>query len=135
MKITKTQLKQLIKEELKTVIDEGVPGPGAPAGSMGGVHTAAPPGWRTGPGIPDMSPQEAEAVKEKIGPDKLQQVMSGVGSAAEWAGIGAVEFLNFLIYMATAGGISMDPPEYPSGRPEILLINTACGKNLSIVIN
>ena len=107
MKITKTQLKRIIKEELKTVIGEGMPQPGAAPGMA--TAPDSPPDWRTGgQGITD---EEAEAVKQKIGPDKLEQMMSGVGSAASMVGMGAVEFLNFLVFMATAGGIDLAPDE------------------------
>ena len=99
MKITKTQLKQLIKEEITKVMDEAADTASFPA------HTRYLQGTPFAPPSKQLSPQEQEAALRQLG--ARPEIMDQAAKIAKGVGIGIAEALNFLIYMATAGGIDL----------------------------
>ena len=99
MKITKTQLKQLIKEEITKVMDEAADTASFPA------HTRYLKGTPFAPPSKQLSPQEQEAALRQLG--ARPEIMDQAAKIAKGVGIGIAEALNFLIFMATAGGIDL----------------------------
>ena len=100
MKITKTQLKQLIKEEITKTLDEvatTVPGESLPGEYIQGTPFQTP--------SKEIPPEEMDAALKALGAGT--KVKEQAIKTAKMLGIGVAEALNFLVFMATAGGIDL----------------------------
>ena len=96
----RNRLKQLIKEEITKTIDEAattVPGESLPGEYLQGTPFQAP--------SKEIPPEEMDAALKALGAGTQGKELAI--KTAKMMGIGALEALNFLVFMATAGGIDL----------------------------